>query len=110
MARRSALTPVLILAALLAAGAVLPRAALALTLETPQTNQDGSLKFVDPDQKFSRFKDNDTSDRDRDRDGNPRGLSFGSPDNGITLSIGPRQDNDPFNRSRFFGPGPSNRW
>ncbi len=90
---------------LLAAAAALPGPAFALTLETPLTNPDGTSNFNDP--KYDRFKNNLSSDRNGDNtDGQPRGLTFGSPNNGLSFTLGPVQNNNPFDNSRFFRLGP----
>lgn len=111
MARR-AIALALITTTLLAAGAVLPKPALALTLETAPGNPDGTPKFTDPDQKFERFNDGSSNrDRDSDRNGNPPGLSFGSQDSGLfTFSVRRPDQSDPFDNRRFFGPDPTRRW
>ena len=64
MATRAAIAPVLLTvllaaAAVLVSGAALPRVALALTLETPMTNPDGSPNFADDQNpKYDRFRNN----------------------------------------------------
>jgi len=87
---RTFLTAVLLLAA---AALALPRAALAITLETPLANPDGTSNFNDP--KYDRFKDNLSRNRNNNGKDQPRGLTFG-----------PTQNNNPFDNSRFFRLGP----
>jgi hypothetical protein len=102
---RTILTALCLLAAV-----ALPGSALALTLETPLANPDGTSNFNDP--KYDRFKDNLSSGRDDNGNDNsqPRGLTFGSPNSGagsFSFGFGPAQNpNDPFNNSRFFRPPP----
>ena len=98
---------------LLAAAALLPRPAFALTLETPPTNPDGTSNFADPDKKWEPFdyKSLGNGGGDTSSDGQPRGLTFGSPSSGVgsfSFTVGPmQQSNDPFRNDRFFRPGPS---
>jgi len=91
---------------LLAAAAAVPGSAFALTLETPLSNPDGTSNFNDP--KYDRFKDNLSSDRNGDgsNSGQPRGLTFGSSNSGLSFTLGPVQNNNPFDNSRFFRLGP----
>jgi hypothetical protein len=109
---RTILTGILLLAAALA----LPGSALALTLETPPTNPDGTSNFVDPDKKWEPFDYRSLGNRDgdsSDSQSQPRGLTFGSPNSGagsFSFTVGPmQQSNNPFDNSRFFRPGPSDQ-
>ena len=113
MTNRGALAPVLLtvlFAALLAlaAGVAVPRPALALTLETPLTNPDGSPNFADDkNSKYDRFRNNLSGQSD-DNGGHPGSFTFGSSDSGsFTFSVGPMQrSSDPFHNDRFFRLGP----
>lgn len=96
---------------LLAAAAALPASAFALTLETPPASPDGTAKFADPDKKWEPFDYRNLSNRDGDNnsDSQPRGLTFGSPNSGpgsFSFTVGPTQNNSPFDNSRFFRFGP----
>jgi hypothetical protein len=108
--RRGTRAPALLAAVVLAAGAVLAQPALALSLETAPANPDGSVKFGDQGQKLDRYNDRSLSDRNdlqSDRDNQPRGLTFGSPETGqFSFTVGPGRTADPFNNSRFFRLGP----
>lgn len=114
MANR-ALASVLVTAAILAAGSVLPRVALALTLETPMTNPDGSPNFADDQNpKYDRFRNNLSGQSGDSTDGQ-HGMTFGTPGSGPTFSfqVGPTQrTSNPFgfNNDRYFrlGPPPNN--
>lgn len=101
---------VLVTAVALAAGAALPRAALALTLETPLSNPDGTPNFADDQNpKYDRFRNNLSGQTgDGTSDGQSRGLTFGSPDSGLTFTVGPQRSSNPFNfnNDRFYRPGP----
>jgi hypothetical protein len=105
---RTLLTAVL----LLATAALLPRTALALSLETPPANPDGVTRFANPDKKWEPFDYRSLSNRDGDNssDNQPRGLTFGSPNSGagsFSFTFGPvQQQNSPLDNGRFFRLGP----
>jgi hypothetical protein len=112
LTKRSRRAPAL-LAAVMLAGVCLAQPALALSLETAPANPDGSVKFGDQGQKLDRYNDRSLSDRNdlqSDRDNQPHGLTFGSPETGqFSFTVGPTQNNDPFNNSRLFRLGPPGR-
>ncbi len=115
MPRLKALLAPLLMTALLLMSAVAPRTVLALTLETPLTNPDGTPNFADDQNpKYDRFRNNLSGQSgDNANDGGPAGLTLGSPDNGgsLTFSVGPADRADPFNNDRFFRRlGPPSRY
>lgn len=95
---------------LLAAAAMLPRAALALSLETPPANPNDVNKFADPDKGWEPFEYKNLNGDDNNGDNQPHGLTFGSPNSGVgsfSFGVGPvQQNNNPFDNSRFFRLGP----
>ncbi len=112
---KALLAPLLMTAAVLMSAAALPRPSFALTLETPLTNPDGTPNFADDkNPKYDRFRNNLSGQNgDESNDGRPAGLTFGSPDNGgsLTFSVGPADRADPFNNDRFFRRlGPPSRY
>jgi hypothetical protein len=113
MARYTMKVAFLAAGVILALGVVRPHPALALSTETFQLNPNGGSNFLDPDQKvYQQYRNNEDALSGSSGDntgGNSRGLTFGSPDSGFSMSIG-RTDNPygngGFGSQRFFGPDP----